>query len=88
MIEENITFKEDIPQLSSRTLSYYGTHQREDKSKVLYTGGNQFLIHSKYGRLQTEKMFHVYFQITSIIDYVSSYIFNFFLYIEIKLIGS
>ena len=28
MIEENLVFEEKVPQLSSRTLSYYGTHQR------------------------------------------------------------
>ena len=71
MIEENIVFQEEEPQLSSRTLSFYGTHQRENKSKVLYTGGNQYLIHSKFGRLKTEKIFHVCFQLSSIIDYVS-----------------
>ena len=71
MIEESVIFEEEIPQLSSRTLSFYGTHQRENKSKVLYTGGNQYLIHSKYERLKTEKIFHFCFQLSSIIDYVS-----------------
>ena len=70
MIEENAIFEEEFPQLSSRTLSFYGTHQRENKSKVLYTGGNQYLIQSKYERLNTEKIFHVCFQLSSIIDYV------------------
>ena len=77
MIEENAVFEEEAPQLSSRTLSFYGTHQRENKSKVLYTGGNQYLIHSKYERLKTKKIFHVCFQLSSIIDYVSFFLFNF-----------
>ena len=77
MAEENLVFEEEFPQLSSRTLSFYGTHQRENKSKVLYTGGNQYLIHSKYERLKTKKILHVCFQLSSIIDYVSFFLFNF-----------
>ena len=77
MIEENAVFEEEAPQLSSRTLSFYGTHQRENKSKVLYTGGNQYLIHSKYERLKTKKIFHVCLQLSSIIDYVSFLLFKF-----------
>ena len=77
MTEENAVFEEEAPQLSSRTLSFYGTHQRENKSKVLYTGGNQYLIHSKYERLKTKKIFHVCLQLSSIIDYVSFLLFKF-----------
>ena len=74
MIEEIIEFekKEEIamPQLSSRTMSFYGTHQRENKSKILYTGGNEFLIHSKHKKLKAKYIFHVCFQLTTLIDYV------------------
>ena len=72
MIEDTIPFEEDSPQLSSRTLSFYGTHQRENKSKIIYTGGNQYLIHSKYQKLKTEYIFHVFFQLSSLIDYVNT----------------
>ena len=74
MIEEVIEFekKEEVtmPQLSSRTMSFYGTHQRENKSKILYTGGNEFLIHSKHKKLKAKYIFHVCFQLTTLIDYV------------------
>ena len=43
-IEEETIFEEEHPQLSSRTLSFYGTQQRENKSKVLDEGGNNFII--------------------------------------------
>lgn len=74
MLEENLTFEINNPQLSSRTLSFYGTHQRENKSKILYTGGNQYLVHNKYEKLKAKYVFHVCFQLSSIIDYVSFYL--------------
>ena len=77
MIEEQIIFgdeeeqKDKMPQLSSRTLSFYGTHQRENKSKILYTDGNLFLIHKKNQKIKAKYIFHVCFQLSTIIDYVS-----------------
>ena len=75
MIEEKLIFEENekdqMPQLSSRTLSFYGTQQRENKSRILYTDGNQFLIHTKFQKLNAKYIFHVCFQLSTIIDYVS-----------------
>ena len=70
MIEENLVFEEKVPQLSSRTLSYYGTHQRENRSKVLYMNGNPFIAGNKFDRLKANYIFHVYLQLTTLIDYV------------------
>ena len=71
MIEENLVFEEESPQLSSRTLSFYGTHQKENKSKILYPGGFPFVEHPEFEKLKVEYIFHVFFQLSSIIDYVS-----------------
>ncbi len=72
MIEENINLEEVPTQLSSRTLGFYGTHQIENKSKILYTGGNEFLAHSKNEKIKAKYIFHVCFQLSSLIDYVSN----------------
>ena len=72
-MEENINFEEVPMQLSSRTLSFYGTHQQENKSKILYTGGNEYLVHSKNQKIKAKYMFHVCFQLSSLIDYVSNF---------------
>jgi hypothetical protein len=71
MIEENLVFEEKVPQLSSRTLSYYGTHQRENRSEILYMSGNPFIAGNKYDRLKANYIFHVYLQLTTLIDYVN-----------------
>ncbi len=71
MTEENLVFEEESPQLSSRTLSFYGTHQNENKSKILYPGGFPFVEHPEFEKLKVEYIFHVFFQLSSIIDYVS-----------------
>jgi hypothetical protein len=83
MIEENIDFEKKVPELSSRTLSFYGTHQRQNKSKILYTGGNELLndLNREYINLKTEYIFHICFQLSNIVDFVSNlkqqkYIFN------------
>ena len=72
MLEETINFEEVPTQLSSRTLGFYGTHQIENKSKILYTGGNEFLAHSKNEKIKAKYIFHVCFQLSSLIDYVSN----------------
>ena len=71
MIEENLVFEEKVQQLSSRTLSYYGTHQRENRSKLLYTSGNTSIHGNKYDKLKANYIFHVYLQLTTLIDYVN-----------------
>ena len=76
MLEENVNFEEVPTQLSSRTLGFYGTHQIENKSKILYTGGNEYLVHSKDEKIKVKYMFHVCFQLSSLIDYVSKYFYN------------
>ena len=58
-------------ELSVKTLSFYGTHQQENKSKILYTGGNEYLEHSKNEKIKAKYIFHVCFQLSSLIDYVS-----------------
>ena len=68
--EETLNFEKAIPQLSSKTLSFYGTHQQENKSKILYTGGNEYLIHEKNEKIKAKYIFHVSFQLSSLIDYV------------------
>ena len=73
MTEENLVFEEESPQLSSRTLSFYGTQQRENKSKVLDEGGNNFIIHPTFRKLKAKYVFHVGFQLSTIIDYVSRF---------------
>ena len=70
--EEKVIFQQDSRQLSSRTLSFYGTHQRENKSKILYSNGCEFIPNEKYGNLKAKYIFHVCFQLSSIIDYVSN----------------
>ena len=72
-IEEETIFEEEHPQLSSRTLSFYGTQQRENKSKVIYEGGNGFIIHPTFRKLKAKYVFHVGFQLSTIIDYVSRF---------------
>lgn len=73
--EEDIVLEEQEQQLSSRTLSFYGTHQRENKSKILYCDGSPYLfdlkIQDKNERIQAKYIFHLCFQLSSIIDYVS-----------------
>ena len=83
MTEENIVFEKKVPELSSRTLSFYGTHQRQNKSKILYSGGNELLndLNREYINLKTEYIFHICFQLSNIVDFVSNlkqqkYIFN------------
>ena len=76
MLEENVNFEEVPVQLSSRTLGFYGTHQQENKSTILYTGGNEYLVHSKNEKLKAKYIFHVCFQLSSLIDYVSNYLCN------------
>ena len=83
MAEEFLVFEKKFPELSSRTLSFYGTHQRQNKSKILYTGGNELLndLNRKYINLKTEYIFHICFQLSNIVDFVSNlkqqkYIFN------------
>jgi hypothetical protein len=71
MLEENINFEEIPAQLSAKTLSFYGTHQQENKSKILYTGGNEYLEHSKNEKIKAKYIFNVCFQLSSLIDYVS-----------------
>ena len=68
--EETLYFEETAPQLSSKTLSFYGTHQQENKSKILYTGGNEYLVHNKNEKIKAKYIFHVSFQLSSLIDYV------------------
>lgn len=87
MLEENVNFEEVPAQLSSRTLGFYGTHQQENKSKILYTGGNEYLVHLKNEKIQAKYIFHVCFQLSSLIDYVSNYFYN-ILFIAIKFIRS
>ena len=70
MLEETINLEEVTIQLSSKTLTFYGTHQQENKSKILYTGGNQYLVHSKDEKIKAKYIFHVCFQLSSLIDYV------------------
>ena len=70
MLEETINLEEVTTQLSSKTLTFYGTHQQENKSKILYTGGNQYLVHSKDEKIKAKYIFHVCFQLSSLIDYV------------------
>ena len=70
--EEKINFEQESRQLSSRTLSFYGTHQRENKSKIVYSNGCEFIPNEKYGNLKAKYIFHVCFQLSSIIDYVSN----------------
>ena len=83
MLEETVNFEESPLQLSSRTLSFYGTHQRQNKSKILYTGGNELLndLNKEYINLKAEYIFHICFQLSSIAYLVSNskqniYIFN------------
>lgn len=83
MVEEFIVFEKKLPELSSRTLSFYGTHQRQNKSKILYTGGNELLndLNKEYINLKAEYIFHICFQLSSIAYLVSNskqniYIFN------------
>ena len=73
MIEENIVFEQKIPELSARSLGFYGSHQRQNKSKILYTGGNELLndLNKEYVNLKTEYIFHLCFQLSSIVDLVS-----------------
>ena len=72
MIEENIVFEKKIPELSSRTLSFYGTHQRQNKSKILYTGGNQLLndLNREYINLKTQYVFHICFHLSTLENFV------------------
>ena len=72
MTEENLVFEQVPPHLSSRTLSFYGTQQTENKSKVLYSGGFPFIEHSEFEKLKAEYIFHVCFQLSSLMNYVSS----------------
>ena len=74
--EENAIFEEVPMQLSSRTLGFYGTHQIENKSKILYTRGNEYLPHSKWEKIKAKYIFHVCFQLSSLIDYVIKYFYN------------
>ena len=76
MLEENVNFEEVPTQLSSRTLGFYGTHQQENKSTILYTGGNEYLVHSKNEKIKAKYIFHVCFQLSSLIDYVNKYFYN------------
>ena len=76
MLEENVNFEEVHVQLSSRTLGFYGTHQQENKSIILYTGGNEYLVHSKNEKIKAKYIFHVCFQLSSLIDYVSNYLYH------------
>ena len=85
MLEETINFEEANLQLSAKTLSFYGTHQQENKSKILYTGGNEYLVHSKNEKIKAKYIFHVCFQHSSLIDYVSNY---YIIHTEIKFIRS
>jgi hypothetical protein len=88
-MEEGENFEEEYPQLSSRTLSFYGTHQRENKSTIINEGGNEFLVHQPFRKLHAQYVFHVCFQLSSIIDYVSKYNhLNIKIILEIKFIGS
>ena len=78
-----------MPQLSSRTMSFYGTQQRENKSKILYTDGNEYLIHTKHKKIKAKYIFHVCFQLTTLIDYVRiKYIIKIFSFLEIKFVGN
>jgi hypothetical protein len=74
MTEENIVFEKKVPELSFRTLSFYGSHQRQNQSKIIYTGGNELLndINREYINLKTEYIFHICFQLSSIVDFVSN----------------
>ena len=85
MLEETINFEESPLQLSSKTLSFYGTHQIENKSKILYTGGNEYLVHTKNEKIRAKYIFHVCFQLSSLIDYVRNIFYN---SLEIKFIRS
>ena len=76
MLEENVNFEEVPVQLSSKTLGFYGTHQQENKSIILYTGGNEYLVHSKNEKIKAKYIFHVCFQLSSLIDYVSNYLYH------------
>ena len=73
MTEENIIFEKKVPELSSRALSFYGAYQRQNKSKIIYTGGNELLtdINRENINLKTEYIFHICFQLSSIVDFVS-----------------
>lgn len=64
--------EEEIPKLSSKTLSFYA-QQTENKSKILYNSGNEFIISSKFERYISKYIFHVCFQLSSIVDYVSKF---------------
>ena len=44
----------------------------ENKSKVLYSGGFPFIEHSEFEKLKVEYIFHVCFQLSSLMNYVSS----------------
>ena len=74
MAEEFIVFEKKYTELSSRTSSFYGTHQRQNKSKILYTGGNELLndLNREYINLKTEYIFHICFQLSNIVDFVSN----------------
>ena len=72
MEEENLVFEEESLQLSTRTSSFYGIHQTDNKSKILYPGGFPFIEHQEFEKLKVEYIFHVSFQLSSIMDYVSS----------------
>ena len=74
MTEENIVFEKKVPELSTRALSFYGSPQRLNKSKILYKGGNELLndLNREYINLKTEYIFHICFQLSNIVDFVSN----------------
>ena len=77
----------EVPKLSSKTLSFYA-QQTENKSRILYNSGNEFIISSKFEKYISKYIFHVCFQLSSIVDYVSKFNLktNYYLYIAIKFI--
>lgn len=72
MEENEMTFVEEQTKISTRTLNFYGTQQRENKSRIYLSNGSPFLIRPKLEKYKTENVFHVCFQLSSIVDYVSN----------------